>query len=76
MKIKFDILDLEIDLTDAIYDEKRKKWWFENANISLDKQIEDLNDDDKKKLVKLAIYETYLELEDLANWPITSFKIK
>lgn len=77
MKINFNIIDQEIDLTSIFNDEKRKQWWFNNSlpKISIETKIEDLTEENKKSLVKLAIYEGYLDSENLCNLPNKNFKI-
>lgn len=77
MKIKFDILNQEVDLTDTLTNEHRKKWYFKNClpKIPEDTKIEDLTEQQKISLVKLAIYEGYLETEDLCNLSHQNFKI-
>ena len=77
MKIKFDILNQEIDLTNIFKDETRKAWYFRNClpKIPETTKIEDLTEQQKISLVKLAIYEGSLEQEDLCNLPIKSYKI-
>jgi len=77
MKIKFDILNQEIDLTDVFLNEQRKKWYFNNCipKIPEETKIEDLTDDQKISLIKLDIYEGALEQEDICNLPNKSFKI-
>lgn len=77
MKIKFDILNQEIDLTDVFIDEQRKKWYFKNClpQIPEETKMDDLTDAQKISLVKLSIYEGALEQEDLCNLPNKSFKI-
>lgn len=76
MIIKFDITDLEIDLTDTLKENHSKDWWFRNANISVDKNIEDLNEEDKINIIKLAIYEDHINDEHLCNLLNKHFKIK
>lgn len=77
MKIKFDILNQEIDLTNVFIDEQRKKWYFKNCfpKIPEETKMDDLTDAQKISLVKLSIYEGALEQEDLCNLPNKSFKI-
>ena len=67
MRIKFNILDLEVEL--ALEDDQRKKWWFNNANpkIPLEKKLEDLTEDEKISLVRLALFENHIDTEELAN---------
>ena len=76
MKIQFDILDQEIDLTEVLNSDQ-KEWWFKNSfpPIPVETKIEDLTDAQKTSLVKLAIYEGYLDSEFLCNLPNKSFKI-
>ena len=75
MKINFNILNQEIDLTRVLAD--RKDWWFNNSipKIPLDTKVEDLTNTQKISLVKLAIYEGYLDAEILCNLSHESFKI-
>ena len=51
MKINFNILNQEIDLTKALAG--RKDWWFNNSEplIPIETKIEDLTDSQKKSLV-------------------------
>ena len=76
LKINFNILDLNIDLSHII-SSGRMEWWFNNRlpKIPLDTKIEDLTNDQKISLVKLAIYEGFLDTEELCNLPHKSFKI-
>lgn len=76
MVIKFDITDLKVDLTHISIEPATKDWWFRNAKISVDKNIEDLTEEDKINIVKLAIYEGYITIEELCNLPNNQFKIK
>lgn len=76
MIIKFDITGLEVDLTHIGVEPATKDWWFRNAKISVDKNIEDLTEEDKINIVKLAIYENHITNEDLCNLPNKYFKIK
>jgi len=75
MKINFNILNQEVDLTRVLSD--RKEWWFNNSipKIPLETKIEDLTDQQKISLVKLAIYEGYLDTETLCNLPNKNFNI-
>jgi len=75
MKINFNILNQEINLTRNLA--TRKEWWFNNAipKIPLETKVEDLTDEQKISLVKLAIYEGFLDTEMLCNLPHSSFKI-
>ena len=75
MKINFNILNQEINLTRNLA--TRKEWWFNNAipKIPLETKVEDLTDEQKISLVKLAIYEGFLDTEMLCNSPHSSFKI-
>lgn len=77
MKIKFDILNQEIDLTDTLKNENQRKWYFKNSlpKIPEDTKIENLTEQQKINLVRLAIYEGFIEQEDLCNLPIKSYKI-
>lgn len=77
MVIKFDIINQEIDLT-RVLNSDRKEWWFENSfpKIPINTPIESLTNDQKISLIKLAIYEGYLETEILCNLKNTSFKIR
>ena len=77
MKIKFDILNQEIDLADVFKNENQKAWFFKNSlpKIPETTKIEDLTEQQKISLVKLAIYEGSLEQEELCNLPNKSFKI-
>lgn len=77
MKIKFDILNQEIDLTNVFKDENQKAWYFKNSlpKIPEDTKIENLTEQQKISLVRLAIYEGFIEQEDLCNLPIKSYKI-
>jgi hypothetical protein len=77
MKIKFDILNQEIDLTDVFKDENKKVWYFKNClpKIPETTKIEDLTEQQKISLIRLAIYEGFIEQEDLCNLPIKSYKI-
>lgn len=77
MKIKFDILNQEIDLTDTLKNENQRKWYFKNSlpKIPEDTKIENLTERQKISLVRLAIYEGFIEQEDLCNLPIESYKI-
>lgn len=76
MVIKFDITDLKVDLTHICTEPASKDWWFRNAKISVDKNIEDLTEEDKINIIKLAIYENHITNEDLCNLPNKYFKIK
>ena len=76
MVIKFDITDLEINLNYEFQFNHRKEWYFKNAKIPIDKKIEDLTDDDKIKLVKLAAYEGSFDKEDILEADSKQFKIK
>lgn len=78
MIITFNIINQTIDLTNTLSDNKRKEWWFKNCwpSIPLDTKIEDLTEEHKKSLIKLAIYEGYLDSENLCNQPNKSFEIK
>jgi hypothetical protein len=76
MIIKFDITDLEIDLTDTLKEDRIKEWWFRNAKVSVDKDIEDLTEEDKINMIKLAIYEDHINDENLCNLSSKHFKIK
>lgn len=75
MKIEFNILNLQIDLEYAL--KENKEWWFRNSTpqIPIDRKIEDLTEENKISLVKLAIYEGFLESDNLANMPKKSFNI-
>jgi hypothetical protein len=75
MKINFNIINQEIDLTRELND--RKEWWFNNAfpKIPIETDIKDLTNEQKISLVKLAIYEGYLDEETLCNKPIHFFTI-
>ena len=75
MKINFNILNVEIDLTN--YLELDKNWLFNNCDpkIPLNTEIEDLTDENKKSLIPLAISEGLLELEIIYNLPKESFQI-
>lgn len=75
MKINFNILNQEVDLTKVLSD--KKEWWFNNSipKIPLETKIEDLTDQQKISLVKLAIYEGYLDTETLCNLPNKDFNI-
>lgn len=73
MIINFNILNQKVDLTEALKD--RKEWWFKNTNIPENTKIEDLTDEQKISLVRLAIYEGDLDSEILCNLPLKSFKI-
>jgi|688.fasta_scaffold1672212_2 hypothetical protein len=77
MKINFNILNQEVDLTRVLSNENERKWWFNNSipEIPLETKIEDLTEEQKISLVKLAIYEGYLDNETLCNLPNKSFKI-
>ena len=57
MKINFNILNQEIDLTEAL--SRKKDWGFNLSEppIPLETKIEDLTDSQKKSLVLLAIFE-------------------
>lgn len=76
MKIQFDILNQEIDLTN-ILNSDTKEWWFRNSlpQIPIETKVEDLTNDQKISLVKLAIYEGWLNDEELCNLPKKYFKI-
>ncbi len=67
MKIKFSITNLKIDLSNAIDETKTRKWYWRNAKIPEDTEIKDLTPDQIKSLIKLAIYEGHLEMEDFCN---------
>ena len=75
MKINFNILNQEIDLTEAL--SRKKDWWFNLSEppIPLETKIEDLTDSQKKSLVLLAIFEGYLDTETLCNLPHRDFTI-
>lgn len=75
MKIQFDIINQEVDLSNAIQNDKN--WWFNNCypKIPLETKIEDLTNEQKISLVKLAIYEGYLDSQKLCNLPNKDFKI-
>ncbi|XAI97301.1 hypothetical protein [Leptolyngbya phage Lbo-JY46] len=75
-KINFDILNQEIDLTNVLNSD-RKEWWFTNSRpqIPIETKPEDLTDNQKISLVRLAIYEGWLDAELLCNLPKESFKI-
>jgi hypothetical protein len=75
MTINFSISNQSLDLTYALAESK--DWWFNNAlpKIPLETNIEDLTNDQKISLVKLAIYENYLNTEHLCNLPNNSFTI-
>jgi len=77
MKIKFDILNQEIDLTETLKDENQRKWYFKNSlpKIPENTKIEDLTNKQKVSLIRLSIYEGYLDQEDLCNLPHQDFKI-
>lgn len=76
MKINFNILNQEIDLTDVLNSD-RKEWWFNNSfpKIPIETKIEDLTKEQKISLVKLAIYEGWLDSENLCNLPQKCFNI-
>jgi len=75
MKINFNIINQEIDLTRALSD--RKEWWFNNAipKIPVETDIKDLTNEQKISLVQLAIYEGRLDQETLCNKPKHFFTI-
>lgn len=73
VKINFNIVNQEIDLTEAL--NTNKEWWFKNVGIDVNKKIEDLDNNDKIGLIQLAIYEGYLDTEILCNQPKKSFTI-
>lgn len=75
-KINFNILNQEIDLTEVLNSD-RKEWWFTNSSpqIPIETKVEDLTNDQKISLVKLAIYEGWLDTEILCNLSHKSFKI-
>jgi hypothetical protein len=75
MKINFNILDQEIDLTIALT--QNKEWWFNNCNpkIPIETKVEDLTNEQKILLVQLAIYEGHLSEETLYNLPNNLFII-
>lgn len=76
MKINFNILNQEIDLTDVLNSD-RKEWWFNNClpKIPIETKIEDLTKEQKISLVRLAIYEGWLDSEMLCNLPQKCFNI-
>lgn len=76
MKINFNILNQEIDLTDVLNSD-RKEWWFNNSfpKIPIETKIEDLTKEQKISLVRLAIYEGWLDSEMLCNLPQKCFNI-
>jgi hypothetical protein len=77
MVIKFDITDLEVDLTYPLtHHNTINGWWFRNANIPLDRKLEDLTNEEKVRLVTLAIYENYITIEDILELDDKQFKIK
>ncbi len=67
MKIKFSLNAISVDLTNAFKCDRY--WWLRNCDIDPTKTDEQLTDDDKKKLAKLAIYEGHVDTEQLANHP-------
>jgi hypothetical protein len=76
-KIDFDILNQSIDLDFLLIDTKQKNYWFSNTSpkIPIDTEIEDLTDDQKIALIRLAIYENYLDIEMISDLPNESFNI-
>jgi hypothetical protein len=76
MIINFDIIDIKVDLTRALT--KDKDWWFSNSlpQIPLETELKDLTDDQKISLIKLAIYEGYLDSNTLCNASHNNFKVK
>lgn len=77
MIFKFNIINQEIDLSNIMADEQRRKWYFKNSlpKIPEETKIEDLTDKQKISLIKLSIYEGALDQEELCNLPHQSFKI-
>ena len=69
MKVKFNILNQEIDLTNMFIKYESKEWWFRNCRptIPLETKHEDLNNEQKIALIKLAIYEERISTESLCN---------
>lgn len=76
MKINFNILNQEIDLTDVLNSES-KIWWFNNCSpkIPIEIKSEDLTKEQKISLIKLAMFEGWLDTENLANLPQKYFHI-
>ena len=76
MIVKFNIVNLEIDFTDRLSN-SRKEWWFNNCfpKIPVETKIEDLTDNQKVSLIKLAMYEGYLDQEVLCNMSSYFFTI-
>lgn len=75
MNINFNIINVEIDLTNYLKVDKDGLFNGCDPKIPLDTKIEDLTDENKKSLISLAIYEGLLELEMLWNLPKESFQI-
>lgn len=73
--INFNLINQKIDLTESLIE--RKEWWFNSCTpkIPVETEIENLTNEQKISLIKLAIYEGYLDIEHLCNLPNTSFKI-
>ena len=69
MKVKFNILNQEIDLTNLFIKYESKEWWFRNCRptIPLETKLEDLTNEQKIALIKLAIYEERISTESLYN---------
>jgi len=76
MKINFNILNQEIDLT-SILNSDWKIFWFNNCSpkIPIETKSEDLTKEQKISLIKLAIFEGWLDTEKLANLPQKYFHI-
>lgn len=76
MVVNFSITGLSYDLSKMFYDDKHKKWYWKNANIPEEVSIQDLTDEHKESLARLALYEGMIEIEEMFNLPKGSFKIE
>lgn len=76
MILTFSIDTLKIDITEILIDDYSREWWFKNCKIPLNTKVENLTEENKIQLIKLAMYENYLSIEELCNLSNNNFKLK